>query len=252
MISWTGIAIPASYYDLQNHIWATPQCVRLRSSLSHRDALALLSIAAWGLSLAAGLLPSIHVGIGLLLAGSGSGLFPPWADASNCTKHRRGERLIQVVCIKPGFHDSWGQVGLCSEQIWGLSVCWPVLRGMAPSSPPHFPACQQLPRDDSLQDPHPEAHLISACQLICCTTGHGGDGGGGSQGQPSCLSLRCPLCHCLSPTGLLLTQWLAGGKLCRSPALFGSLTQGGLLCGEWLLPVCFCSLSLVLPYFYVD
>lgn len=138
--------------------------------------------------------------------------------------------------------------GCAGSRFGACQVCRPPSRGTAPSSPPHSPACRWLPRAKAPWDPHP----VSARQLTCCATGHGRDRGGDSQGQPSCLSLRCPLCHCLSLTGLLLTCWLAGGKLCGKPALFGPLTRGALLCGEWLLPVCFCSLSPVLPYFYVD
>lgn len=134
----------------------------------------------------------------------------------------------------------------------GLVNLLAIFEENSPSSPPHFTACQQLPWAETPRHHHPKSHPISACQLARGTMGHGRDQGGDSQGQPSCHSLWCPLCHCLSLNSLLLTCWLAGGKSCGSPALFGLLTQRVLLCGEWLLLLCFCSLSSVLPYFNVD
>lgn len=102
--------------------------------LSPRDTLALLSIAVLGLSLEEGShCPCRHRA---LLAGASSHTFPSGADASDCIKHRKGERLIQVVCVKPGLQHLQG---LCTEQVWGSSVC------LSEGSSPHLSPCAQLP-----------------------------------------------------------------------------------------------------------
>lgn len=94
-------------------------------ALSHEDAPAQLSTAVRGPSLAAGLCrPRGHRAA---LGRPSSGLFPTRANASDCTKHGRAERPIQMVCVKPDLRDSRGRARLCGEQI---------LRGIAPSSPP--------------------------------------------------------------------------------------------------------------------
>lgn len=173
--------------------------------------------------------PAVHVGAGLLLAGSRTGLFPPSANVSNCMRQRRGERLIQVVCAKASLRDSHGQARLCSEQKGQARLCVDLglvslstaVFGRSLMSLPHFPVCQELPWAKALWDPYPRAYSLPSHWLTCCR-----DWGGDSQGQSSCLSLWCPLCQCLSLISLLLTQRLAGGKLCRIPVLFGSLSQG--------------------------
>lgn len=80
-----------------------------------------------------------------LLARASSRMFPSGANASDCMKHRKGERLIQVVCVKRGLRDHQGQVGLCTEQIWGSLFCRVLPRGAAPSSSPCFPAASSCP-----------------------------------------------------------------------------------------------------------
>lgn len=105
--------------------------------LSHRDMPALLSTTMLGLSLLqqGSHHPCRHRA---LLDGASSHMFP---SGANCIKHRKGERLIQVVCIKPGLQDHRGQVELCTEQIWSSSLCLLLPKGTVLSSSPVF----QLP-----------------------------------------------------------------------------------------------------------
>lgn len=116
--------------------------------------------------------PAVHVCIGLLSAASSSGLFPPCANASNCTKRRKGEKLTQVFCIKPGLGGSQGWARLHSDH---TEACQSVDRFQEEGPPAPCPAFQL-----ALWDPHPESHPISACQLTCCTMSHGRDCGGDS------------------------------------------------------------------------
>lgn len=163
-----SIAIPVSYYGFQNHIKCkSAVCGAL--FFCHIETRRLCSPL---LCLAFSFQQGSHCPCGhrALLAGASSHMFPSGANASDCIKHRKGERLIQVVCVKPGLQDHQGQVGLCTEQIWGSSVCQLLPSTTAPSSSPCFPASSSCP-----VGPDPRAHPVSAPQLTCCTVNHSGD-----------------------------------------------------------------------------
>lgn len=109
-----------------------------------------------------------------LLARASSRMFPSGENAGDCIKHRKGERQIQVVCVKPGLHDRQGQVGLRTEQIWGLSVC----RLLPKEQPPAHPRALQLPAAAPGRGPVgplPRARPVSSPQRTCCTMDHGRD-----------------------------------------------------------------------------
>lgn len=160
----------------------------------------------------------------------------------------RGE-TDQGVCIEHGLCKSQGKWGFAGSR-FGACQSLDHFRGEQPQLTALFSSlpAAALGRDPVRPSSQVSPHFCMPARLLH----RGRDWGGDSQGQPSCPSLWCPLCHCLSLNSLLLTCWLASGKSCGSPALFALLTQKVLLCGEWLLLLCFCSLSSVLPYFNVD
>lgn len=99
-----------------------------------------------------------------LLARASSRMFPSGENAGDCIKHRKGERQIQVVCVKPGLHDRQGQVGLRTEQIWGLSLS-AASKGTAPSASSCFPAASSCP------GPRPCGTLTQSSPCFC-TSAH--------------------------------------------------------------------------------
>lgn len=120
-----------------------------------------------------------------------------------------------MVCLEPVLDHHRSQARLCRGQIWGLAS---LLTAFEP--PAHHPIFQLA---SSCPAPRPRGTFTLFPHISSLL--HHGPWQGLGRGQPG-PALWCPLCHCLSLIALLLTRWLAGGKLCRKPALFGSPTRG--------------------------